>query len=652
MSSRRPLAPTILPFFILPLLGGCAGEEAAAVITMTIRHQETASTRAGAELGADADAYLRSLDVPLDLGLSGDDGWEVVSISEAGLTGLRVARLQQVRAGVPVFGSQILVRADETTFLGVNGRHTAHLDGFDLEPTLSGDDALAIAEGAVAGGAAGVSFRDESARLVILPRRDLRGADLAWQVEVANGRSGEVEPGRWTYFVAAGDGAVLRSFSTLYTLEQGSGAGGNAKVSRTWSAELDVETDAAAGMYRMETDRIVTRSRELGDEVVVGMLNEMPDPTANDAHGFTEVTLDMLTEWMGRDSIDDNGYLIVSHVHDTDVCPGAPINACFNGDMNYGDGGDAIPFVFGFHPLSGALDVVAHELHHGFTWQHSALVYEGEAGGLNESFSDVAGTAAEFFREGDAADFDVGEDIVKQNALRYMCDPRADRIPLIGGSIDHMDDFTEDMDPHNSSGVGNRAFCLAVARYRASTWGAGVTDAVQHMASVWFEANAGYWSPSSSYVDACQGTVDAARAIGFDAEVTEAIASSWADVGVVCDSFAFVCNDDGACDAEGGETCASCAEDCGACSVDCNFFDRAKCALGIGDCSRCDLPQGCGDGACDGSETDETCAEDCGCAAEPEVCAEMSPAPFGCYCDAQCAEDGDCCADVEEACGG
>ena len=633
-------------------VAGCAGEESPVTITMTLRHQEAATARAGDDLGAEAAGYLTSFDGALELGLSSDDGWEVMSSSAAGLTGLRQVRLQQIHGGVPVFGSEVIVRADDTTFLGFNGRHTAHLDGFDLAPALSAGDALALAKEDLAAGAE-VSFSGESTRLVILPRRGGEGADLAWQVAFANGRAGEIEPGRWTYLIGAKDGAVLFAFDAFHTVEQGSGPGGNDKVSRTWTAALDVEPDGA-GMYRMDTEDLITMDSADGDLVVDSMdLANLEDPVANDAHGFSEVTVAMLRDWMGRDSIDDAGLRIESHVHDQDHCPGAPLNACWDGvAMTYGDGGDAVPFLLGFYPFAGALDVVAHELHHGFTQFHSNLGYSGQPGGLNESFSDVAGTVAEFYHEGSGADFDVGEDVSKQDGMRFMCDPPADHIPIIGGSIDHMDDFTEEMDVHYSSGIGNRAFCLATARFRASSWGSSMTAAVQQVGAIWVEANAGYWTSGSSFVDACQGTVDAARALGFDAEVAEAVASSWADVGVVCDGFAFACDADGTCDAGDGETCASCAEDCGVCSEDCSFWKKAKCKLGIGDCSRCDLPQGCGDGACDGSETDESCAEDCGCAAEPDTCEEVSPAPFGCYCDDDCATYDDCCADVDDTCGG
>ena len=47
--------------------------------------------------------------------------------------------------------------------------------------------------------------------------------------------------------------------------------------------------------------------------------------------------------------------------------------------------------------LSGALDIVAHELTHGVTEFTSNLIYRNESGALNEAFSDMMGTSVEFF---------------------------------------------------------------------------------------------------------------------------------------------------------------------------------------------------------------------------------------------------------------
>ena len=75
--------------------------------------------------------------------------------------------------------------------------------------------------------------------------------------------------------------------------------------------------------------------------------------------------------------------------------------------------------------MAGSLDVVAHEIDHGFTSFHSNLTYSGMSGGMNESFSDIAGTTAKFFYAPATASFNLGGDIFIQpnTFIRWMCKP-------------------------------------------------------------------------------------------------------------------------------------------------------------------------------------------------------------------------------------
>jgi len=631
--SRR--AASLSASILLAVPAAC-GEDGSPpeITTASVWHQDVVLTPAGPDLASAAPAYLRSLDGELELALSSADDWEVLSITQA--SGLRVARLRQTHDGVPVFGAEVAVRADASTFLSLSGYATGNLDGFDITTTVDRDEAIDRAAAGLDG-----PVSTDAAELVILPGRDLAGADLAWQVELS--RAGSGSAGSWVVLVGARDGAVLRSWSSLETFDQASGPGGNERVPRQWQEKLDVVPDGAD--FKMETPRQVTRDAAAGGRVVTGPLASMPDKDANDAHGFTEITLDMM-RGMGHDSVDDRGLQIVSSVHDNAACKEST-QACWTGggEVHFGDGGDS--FGWGsLYPLPGALDVVAHEINHGFTAFHSRLIYTGMAGGMNESFSDVAGTCAEFHGEPDSADFDIAENITKGRPLRYLCDPTSDYHSVLdGGAIDDAADYRDGMNPHQTSGVGNRAFCLAVARYRASSH-YDRFNSVHIVGRVWYDANSSYWTSNITYTDACQGVMDAARAAGFSSDELAGLAASWADVGVICDHFAYTCDADHSCDVEDGETCAGCPDDCGPCSEECGPFKWDKCDLGLDDCSRCDRPVACGDGACDGSESDASCGEDCGCGAVDD-CSVFAPAPFGCYCDPDCHESGDCCADVD-----
>ena len=601
-------------------------------VSEPVWHLEVSNHRVEGELGAAALGYLADE----DLGLSAEEDFAVLSVA-GGADTLRHVRVQETHLGVPVLGSEIAVHADDTTFLAYGGTVTRNLEGFDVTPAIDGDRAVELARAPL-----GVTSDERESRRLAIQPRDGGGAFLVWQVEILADAEPGIEPGWWFSLVDAGSGEVIESYNGLATAEQASGPGGNPKAQHDWSASLDVMPKD--GAFAMDTDRYQTFDCKTGEdcnELVKGPIDPIGDAAINDAHGFAEVTVTMMREWMGHDSIDDDGFKIVSRVHFRE----GYANAFWNGEMmTYGDGGDR------FYPLSGGLDVVAHEINHGFTTFHSNLNYKKQSGGLNESFSDIAGALAEFYFEGEAADFQVGEDVFKDGgALRYMCDPTAD-----GHSIDHANDYDDGFyikdvriwgtDVHYSSGLSNKAFCLAVARYVAT--GASQLDSVRWMGQVWYLANAGYWTSDTTFSQGCQGTVDAAHALGFTSDAVVAIQQSWADVGVYCDSGeGLACEADGECDAGAGETCFTCATDCGSCTESCSMWKKAKCKIGIGDCSKCTDAGGCGNGECDGDETDESCGVDCGCRAPDDVCDTV--APYGCWCDAECVENGDCCSDAE-----
>ena len=270
----------------------------ATVITEPVWHAETDLARVEGELGAAAARYLEEE----ALGLSGEEDFELLSV-RSGPDGLRHVRLQEMHRGVPVLGSEIAVHADDTTFLGYGGRVTRHLEGFEVTAAIAGDRAVELARAHVGTATDGSAAR----RLAIRPRPG-GGTDLVWQVEVRS-------KGRWFVLVDGASGAVLRAWDGLATA-QASGPGGNPKAARSWNQELDVEEDG--GEYAMDTERLVTldlKNQTGNGKVVHGPLDPIGDAAINDAHGFTEVTLDMLRDWLQQDSIDGAGFKLVSRVH-------------------------------------------------------------------------------------------------------------------------------------------------------------------------------------------------------------------------------------------------------------------------------------------------------------------------------------------------
>ncbi len=175
-----------------------------------------------------------------------------------------------------------------------------------------------------------------------------------------------------------------------------------------------------------------------------------------------------------------------------------------------GDGGER------FYPLT-SIDVIAHEVGHGFTWQHSFIGYpEKQMSALNESFSDMTSAAVKFYVNG-KNDWNMGDTITKhEEALRYMDDPKKD-----GVSIDNMKDYNPNLDAHFITGIPNKAFYLL-----ATTPGWDTHKAY----NVMIKANMDYWTSSmKTFSDAACGVMDAAKDYAYS---VEDIKTAFANVGV------------------------------------------------------------------------------------------------------------------------
>jgi pseudolysin len=170
-------------------------------------------------------------------------------------------------------------------------------------------------------------------------------------------------------------------------------------------------------------------------------------------------------------------------------------NAFWDGtSMTFGDGNKNL------YPLV-ALDVGAHEVSHGFTEQHSNLEYYDQSGGMNESFSDMAGKVAEYYVTGENV-WTLGSGIMKSNSvLRYLDEPSRD-----GRSIDHLSQYTKGLDVHYLSGIYNRLFFLLSTQ---PGWN------VRKAFNVMLKANMDYWTPTSTFNEGSCGVIYAADDLGF-----------------------------------------------------------------------------------------------------------------------------------------
>ncbi|KTC75502.1 zinc metalloproteinase precursor [Legionella birminghamensis] len=220
----------------------------------------------------------------------------------------------------------------------------------------------------------------------------------------------------------------------------------------------------------------------------------------NDAMYAGYVIKHMYHDWYGVEALkkkDGSPMQLVMRVHYGQGYE----NAYWDGkQMTFGDGDTFM------YPLV-SLGVGSHEVSHGFTEQHSGLEYYGQSGGMNESFSDMAAMAAEFYSVGKSS-WMIGAEIMKEDSgwetLRYMDVPSKD-----GMSIDSADEYDSSLDVHFSSGVYNR---LYYTLSNLSGWDP------KKAFDVMVKANMDYWTPYETFDEGGCGMISAAKDLGYSVD--------------------------------------------------------------------------------------------------------------------------------------
>lgn len=414
-------------------------------------------------------------------------------------------RYQQFYKGIPVIGDDIIITSsDAGVFSFAHGAVLKEIgqDVSNVTPKITSAEALSIAKNtqqlSVSSKTSHGSsqYTNEQSELVIWQDSD-GVAKLVYSVSyVAYGN----QPTRPKIFIDAKTGKVLHSYENLQTADA-TGPGGNQKTGKYfYGTDFDPMNVAQSGstcaMTNSNVETVNMNHSTSGGSIhsftcpenTVKEINGAYSPL-NDGHFFGGVVFDMYNDWFNTSPLTQKLRVRVHYSSNYE-------NAFWDGQqMTFGDGGST------FYPLV-SLDVMAHEVSHGFTEQNSGLTYSGKSGGLNEAFSDMAGEAAEFYRNGGSNDFLVGEQIFKGNgALRYMNDPTQD-----GRSIDHQSDYYSGIDVHHSSGVYNKAFYLL-----ATTNGWDTKKAFE----VYVRANRNYWTASTNWDNAGDGVLDSACDLGY-----------------------------------------------------------------------------------------------------------------------------------------
>jgi len=318
---------------------------------------------------------------------------------------------------------------------------------------------------------------------------------------------------RANVFVDAADGKVLEEQNLICTADV------PATATTKYSGSQSFTVDYTGSYYRLrETQRgngIETYNMHNGSNYLAAsdFTNSTSnwtttgvDQAATDAHWGAEETYDYYLTQHNRNSINNNGFKLLSYVHyQTNYT-----NAFWDGQrMTYGDGNG------GSYKIFTALDVCGHEITHGLTSNTGNLTYSNESGALNESYSDIFGTSIENYGRPGNWNWKIGEDLTNGNGLRSMSNPNAYGDPDTYGGTNYYTGTADNGGVHTNSGVSNYWFYLLTMGGSGtndlsnaySVSGLGITNA----AKIAFRALTVYFTPSTNYANARLLTIQAAK---------------------------------------------------------------------------------------------------------------------------------------------
>jgi bacillolysin len=461
-------------------------------------------------------------------------------------------RYQQTIGNIPVEHAVYIAHVRNSRLLMQNGKWLMHLpDGLPTTASISESAALHSALNYIgattykwqqADEEAFIKTENNNPNATYFPKgtlvyysgeEDLTSANLrlAYKFDVY-----AAEPlSRKIIYVDAVNGNVLGTKDLIHETN----AAGSAVTA--YSGTQAITTDLNAGTYRLREigrgNGIQTFNMKKGTNYATAVdftdadnvwnnVNTTKDQYATDAHWGAEKTYDFYKNNFNRNSIDGNGFLIKSYVHYSSNY----FNAFWDGSrMTYGDGSSTD----NNKPLT-AIDVCGHEITHGLTTFSANLTYSGESGAMNEGFSDIFGTAIEWYARPTQHDWLIGADFY---TIRSMSNPNAYSQPDTYLGTSWYTGTADNGGVHTNSGVLNYWF------YLLCNGGSGTNDKgfVFNVASIGmskaqaiaFRTLTVYLVSTSKYINARTASIQAATDLYGAAsnEVTQ-VTNAWNAVGV------------------------------------------------------------------------------------------------------------------------
>lgn len=485
--------------------------------------------------------------------------------------GFRHDRLQQYHLGLPVVGGDLTRQFSGDAVTAIFG-NLFDIERSDTIAKRSPDDVRRQL------------LAEAGAELLRMPELKWLGeadghAVLVYEAIVLNGPSSRM------VFIDADSGVERQSVSLVHTqsaVGEGAGVlGDRKKISTSGSTGSFVLTDLQRPpiLQTLDLKGNTTRYAQLRAQSPVGQSdiasdsdNVWTDSAAVDGHVYLGWTYDYLFKRFGFRGLNNGNAPMFGlvNLYSAANCVSLPasfyysycVNASWT-DPPLGPGGNGMMF-FGnglaltvydpdlgqtIRPLSGAIDIVAHELTHGVTNFTSDLVYRNESGALNESFSDMMGTAVEAFYQPkgtqyQGADYLLGEDVFRAAVAGARDGSRSLANPSNYGDPDHyslrqyIGSLTSDSGGvHSNSGISNHAYYLSIEGGVNRVSGRSVTGVGfnnrEQIEKIFFRAFTMLLPSNSTFYQARLATIQSARDLYGTGSLPErAVTQAWDAVGV------------------------------------------------------------------------------------------------------------------------
>ena len=406
-------------------------------------------------------------------------------IKELPVAETTVAEYTQKWRGIPIYGARVGVEMTSSKQLVNISGYVAAPTNVNPIATLSPEDARKIVMNLAGQGAEGESSRlsDDAPRLMLRFNETQDQWNLVYvfdsvriSEELPGDPGGRQRLNLFRVFINAHTGEEVERVPQRHSLGPVDASG----VDADGTEHRFTATEVSAGKFILEDPARRIRTMTMKFKGVDCVPLNMPvssvasdSPTFDNAaaivaHANAARVYDFYFSVLRRNSVDGNGMWLISLVDCLEGCSNLNPDNVFNnaywsrsdnpleppehraGMMMYGqsswpDGK--------FHSFAESLDIVGHELTHGVTNYTCDLEYFVESGALNESYSDIFGTAISnaHFNSVSQWNWELGEELSSNNrGFRNMREPGLGNPKQPG----HMKDFIR-MPPGDKPRRGN-----------------------------------------------------------------------------------------------------------------------------------------------------------------------------------------------------